>query len=557
MCGIFAILNNFNNFSKDFIINNFNKGRNRGPDNSKLIDYNNNLSLGFHRLSINGLDNESNQPICIDNIILICNGEIYNYKELYNILNITPKTHSDCEVIIYLYKRYGFKQMLQMLDGVFAIVLYDFTNETSPLLYVARDSYGVRSLYYSRAPYDINIPCIIASEQKMLSNFDINELLQVNQFVPGTYSVFSINNNSNIWTLTDDKVSYHTPNNTTFLYNHIYHNKEQFQNNISKQIFDLLYSAVKKRYHTSDRPIACLLSGGLDSSLICSIVNAIHKEKSNIPLETFCIGLEGSEDLHNAQIVADNLGTNHTSIVVTKEKFLSSIEKVIYTIESYDTTTVRASIWNYLIGKYISENSDAKVIFNGDGSDELFGGYIYLNKVPDIIEFDKEIKSLLDNIHFYDGLRSDKCMAGNGLEARTPFLDKELVNYVLSIPVEIRCHMYNNQPEKYILRKAFDSSSLLPNKILWRTKEAFSDGVSTQTESLFEIIQNHINKHINVNMNINYKYNPPQTKEQFYYRNTYETYYFGLGNTIPKMWMPKYTNSTDPSARTLEHYVTL
>ena len=230
-----------------------------------------------------------------------------------------------------------------------------------------------------------------------------------------------------------------------------------------------------------------------------------------------------------------------------------AIESVIYAIESYDTTTVRASIGNYLLGKYISTYSEAKVIFNGDGSDELCGGYLYMNNCPDIIEFDKETRRLLSDIHIFDVLRSDKCISSHGLEPRTPFLDRDFVNFYLSIPANIR-----KQPtcEKFLLRSSFDfknfqnfeGKQILPNEILWRRKEAFSDGVSNEGRSLFLILQERIVKYYNRSYPIHIN------TEKIYYKQIFDRFYPNCSNIVPYFWMPKYTNTNDPSARTLETY---
>ena len=241
-------------------------------------------------------------------------------------------------------------------------------------------------------------------------------------------------------------------------------------------INESLSEAVRKRVNNTDREIACLLSGGLDSSLITALVKKMCPNKQ---LTTWSIGLKGSEDLKYARMVADHLGTVHNEIVVSEYDFLNCIESVIQAIESYDTTTVRASVGNWLISKYIKENSDCKVVFNGDGSDEVCGGYMYFHCAPDSIEFDKECKKLLKEIHFFDVLRSDRSISSHGLEARTPFLDANFVSTYLSIPANIRNHSENKCCEKYLLRRAFDNG-LLPKEVLWRTKEAFSDGVSSQ-----------------------------------------------------------------------------
>ena len=207
-------------------------------------------------------------------------------------------------------------------------------------------------------------------------------------------------------------------------------------------IYNNLCNAVKKRVQgTTERPIACLLSGGLDSSLITALVNKYHKGQLN----TFSIGMKGSEDLKYAREVADHLKTNHTEIILTPEEFFDAIPDVIRTIESYDTTTVRASVGNYLVGKYISENSDCKVIFNGDGSDELTGGYLYFLKAPNAIEFDAECRRLIHEIHFFDVLRSDRCIAAHGLEPRTPFLDRTFVNEYLNIPLSALSNLFKQK----------------------------------------------------------------------------------------------------------------
>jgi len=553
MCGIFAVMNSTINVKCDtFVKAQFTKGKNRGPETSSLKNISINAIFGFHRLAINGLDDISNQPIQIDNITLICNGEIYNYKELYKLMDIIPVTNSDCEVIIHLYKRYGIKQTLKMLDGVFAFALCDDKyNNLSSHIYIARDPYGVRPLYYLNNVNNVNnnIPIIgVASELKMLYEFCNETPSTISQFKPGTFSSFYLDNNVLSCWKNDYNGIYHEPG---FSLNLVNFNMKWINHGIQQ----FLIQAIDKRYLTTERPIACLLSGGLDSSLITALINEIHKTRTTEPLETYSIGLFGSEDLRNAQIVSKYLGTNHTEIVVTETEMFDIIPELIYTIESYDTTTVRASIGNYLLGKYISKNSKAKVIFNGDGSDELCGGYLYMNYCKDIIEFDKETRRLLEDIHLFDVLRSDKCISSNGLEPRTPFLDRNFVNFYLSIPPSIRCHSYNSQVEKYLLRNAFsidnfknsDNKQILPNEILWRRKEAFSDGVSNKTKSLYQILQDFIVPKYDTNIK-------PIEAEKKYYKSLFTQYYPESLNIIPYYWMPKYTETEDPSARTLNTY---
>jgi asparagine synthase (glutamine-hydrolysing) len=562
MCGIFALLNSINTglLNNTIIEEQFYKGKKRGPEYSKL-EYNYlQMCLGFHRLAINGLNIQSNQPIVYKDIILICNGEIYNYKNLYADMNVTPITDSDCEVIIHLYLKYGIEQTLVMLDGEYSFVLFDnrINNEILNNIYIARDPFGVRPLYQL---YNINKNQNnhnlygFASELKCLEYFynQNTHMYRVKQFEPGTYSVFQYGNKVNsIWKPLITNKLYFIP---IFSYTKLSLNIEQYLfSNVSKY----LNEAVIKRCNATERPIACLLSGGLDSSLIAALAsNYLFKFKKEKQIETFSIGLKDSEDIKYAKIVADYIGSKHTEIIVTEQEMFDAIPEVIRAIESYDTTTIRASIGNYLIGKYISKNSDAKVILNGDGSDELFGGYLYMNKCPNDIEFDKETRRLLKDIYLFDVLRSDKSISSNGLEPRTPFLDITFVNYILSIPSYFRNHSNLNQCEKYLLRQSFtemyfvnyNEKQILPNEILWRQKEAFSDGVSSKGRSLFTILQELIaNTYYNTNSE------PSIELEKKYYKQIFDKEFPNCSHILPYFWMPKYIKATDPSARTLEVY---
>ena len=577
MCGIFALLghhkNQINENKSKRIMNSFNKGKKRGPETSTWIDnYEYNFSFGFHRLAINGLDDNSDQPINIDNIKLICNGEIFNYQELYNELDIKPKTNSDCEVIIHLYKKYGIEQTLHMLDGEFSFILFDEQEQT---MYACRDPYGIRPLYI----YNNKVREIIgfASELKCLTDIDNvfydeeNEGLGqhddflITQFTPGHYLKLDYIDSHNFW-------SGITNGNKGYIKYHGFGCLEVIGNQemIQQQCYDYLCNAVKKRVINTDRPVACLLSGGLDSSLVAALASKYYKGT----LETYSIGMEGAEDLKYSQMVADHIGSKHTQIILTKEEFFNSINDVIYAIESYDTTTVRASVGNYLIGKYISENSNAKVILNGDGADELMGGYMYFHKCPNMIEFDKECRNLLRNIYNYDVLRSDKSISSNGLEPRTPFLDKSFVEYYLSIPKHIRYFPGQNKCEKYFIRNTVDKygNDLIPKDVLWRTKEAFSDGVSSIKNSWYEIIKKFLSNVLKENkefFNYNYNFltntkktfnfnnnNSPHTTEQIYYFYLFNKHFpiKNLENIISYYWMPKYIEAYDASARTLKVY---
>lgn len=599
MCGIYCLLNYEGQINLNSVDNDFQKGKRRGPEFSILKNVMVKCLFGFHRLAINGLNPESNQPLIINDIGLICNGEIYNYKKLYKLIDNEEiiQTDSDCEVIIHLYQRYGIEQTLHLLDGVYSFILIDFrlVLEKSKI-YVARDPYGVRPLFILHSkekkqtsanifPTDIKSIIGFASELKSLAglynklNSNTNKYY-LNQFKPGTYSEYELSFKVNSsWEQVKKNVRYFNFG----LSNQIVgENYDTIMMNIQKYFIDAVY----KRCETTDRPIACLLSGGLDSSLVASIVNEFHKKNGLPPLETYSIGVKDSTDLCKAKIVADYLGTKHTEIILEEGDFFKNVKNVIHDIESYDTTTVRASIGNWLIGKYISENSEAKVIFNGDGSDELMGGYLYTSLAPDCLEFDRECKRLLKNICYFDVLRSDRCISSHGLEPRTPFLDRAFTLYYLSIPPEIRWNKQGEKQEKHLIRDAFSSKylkqyekQLLPDEILYRKKEAFSDGVSVTTRSLYSIMKeycyeyflnNELKIYPGIEMNVDNMYktacicdqsmsclkehNFPKTAEEYYYRKTFEEYYKSLGENIPYFWMPKYTNANDSSARTLDIY---
>jgi len=599
MCGIFALLNNDDKIPANLIKSSFQKGQSRGPEDTQTKYFLQGM-FGFHRLAINGFNYTGNQPMIIDDIILICNGEIYNYKELYDLMEVVPKTSSDCEVIIHLFKKYGIEQTLNMLDGEFSFILLDnrINDSLDNKIYVARDPYGVRPLYYIKQDLSINLSsintvgsmsafvnkqilCGFASELKCLVDiYNTNPIyIKINQFTPGTFSEFHLSSMvQSYWEPNFECRPYFVPNFSYIqLYSHVTDNVTYgtIIKDIANNITTYLNNAVIKRCLATERPVACLLSGGLDSSLVAALANNYYKmNDSTYQLETYSIGLSGSEDLKYARFVADYLGTNHTEIVVTEKEMFDAIPYVIYAIESYDTTTIRASIGNYLLGKYIRKNSKAKVILNGDGSDELFGGYIYMNKCPNSVEFDKETRRLLKDIYLFDVLRSDKSISSHGLEPRTPFLDRSLVNYYLSISPVLRNHNIEKKMEKFLLRNSFSSNyfqnvegkQLLPNEILWRKKEAFSDGVTSKGRSLYQILQEHISVEMEFNefnMQSNMqsnnlfkrnKYPPCIETEKIYYKQIFDSFYPNCESILPYFWMPKYIDAKDPSARTLEIY---
>ena len=554
MCGIFAYISKnpqtqIDNY--DGTYSNFKLLKNRGPDDSQFLIIKN-VGLGFHRLRINDLSNAGNQPMEYNGYYLICNGEIFNHEELINKFNFKMSSTSDCEVILHLYnflindnseldKSTIIDKLCNLLNGEFSFILFDSKLD---ITFVARDPYGVRPLFINKSnnktnKYLSNESFYFASEIKGMNNI----VDSIKQFPPGSFMIIynkikmngiNINSNKSI-TITKK-------------YHNIILNKNINEDLLSYNLNKIFREAVYKRM-MSDQEICSLLSGGLDSSLVASIVS--EKLGPN-KLKTFAIGLKGSPDLKFAQIVADHIKSVHHSIELTEKEFLGSIEEVIVAIESYDTTTVRASVGNYLVSKYIKENTDCKVIFNGDYADEVCGGYKYFKKAPSEEDFHNECIRLVDNIHYFDCLRSDRSISNNGLEARVPFADKDFVNYYLSIDTKLR--MSNDKIEKYMLRSAFENDNLLPNKVLWRCKEAFSDGVTSETRSWHKIIQEYVDTQISDEYfeenKDKYTHNTPVLKESFYYREIFEKHYGGFSNVIPYFWMPKWCEETnDPSAR--------
>ena len=555
MCGILSVFRYDEIICKsvDKIKKKFNKRNKRGPEASNFIyDKDMKYILGFHRLAINGCsDPNSMQPLYLDDLILTCNGEIYNHKELAVFTGSDCSTKSDCEIILHMYKKFGIEYTLKMIDGVFAFTLVDLKKNK---VYIARDAFGVRPLFIWHRDANFASPFVVASELKLgqqIVGFDPKP------FPPGHYIetdiVISHKNTLNYiretCTLKYMAKPFYTINNSI-------NNSITTVDDAKRIIREALVAAVEKRItlDNRDRGAACLLSGGLDSSLIAALVAKYLKSNSNEKLHTWSIGMSGSEDLKYAKMVADHIGSVHHEVMLTKEEFLESIPEVIKVIESNDTTTVRASVGNWLISKYIKENSDDKIVFNGDGSDEVTGGYLYFHYAPNPVEFDRECRRLLKDIHLFDVLRSDRSISNHGLEARTPFLDKNFVDTYFSIPLFLRDHRFSKRCEKYLLREAFRGSGILPDEVLFRTKEAFSDGVSTDTKSWFEIIQDYaVEKTGCVNK---------KEAEQLYYDTIFKKHYVsifknGEVNTkyvMPYKWMPNFVDATDASARTLNVY---
>jgi asparagine synthase (glutamine-hydrolysing) len=538
MCGIFAYISDENKYDAQEMRKFADKCKHRGPDNTTHVVINTDSHLVFHRLSINDISESGNQPFIKhtskSTIYAACNGEIYNHKELIEKYDIHVNSSSDCEIIIHLYTLLGFVETIKQLDGVFACVIIDMNTKTGKkTVYAARDPIGVRPLYIAfNETGDIGL----ASELKCLTTiFD-----RIEQFPPGT-TYCSV-----------DSVTLKKHDKYEKYYTHEYNIKcpingldNDVLDNIKKNIHDKLITSTKKRM-ISDRKIGCLLSGGLDSSIITAIV---CKLSGNVQVETFSVGLKDSEDLRYARIVADYLGTKHHEVILNEEEMLSAIDETIYMVESYDTTTIRASTPMRLLCKYIKNNTDITVIFSGEGSDEASGSYLYFHNAPSPQEFHAETVRLMKDLCYFDVLRCDRSVSTNGLEVRVPFLDKDFINYYMTI------NPYLKMPsvfdiEKFLLRSAFES--YLPKEIVWRIKEGMSDGVSSKKKSWYEIIQNKVS---GMEFTKKYNFNQPMFNEAHYYREIYEKYYPGREKLIPYYWLPKWSGDiVEPSARVLDVY---
>ena len=544
MCGIWACLGVIDNCKKHV-----SRLEARGPEGTRIVNVAPNVTLGFTRLAINGLTDAGMQPYSNGPLTWICNGEIYNSKDLEKELGL-DNTGSDCHCIGELYMRHrdDLDTFARSLDGVFGLVLYDSERER---LIVARDPYGVRPLFVGTN--FCNDTVVFSSEIKGIGQ----EFDRIEPVLPGTISVYGVlpTSTKNIFVLKSTS-KYHTVpwiTNPQFA-------PPSFTARVDAALAlrYALEEAVYKRMLT-DRPVAALLSGGLDSSLIASLVQMNLKQLKQPPLKTFSIGFEGSSDLKHARIVADWIGSDHTEIVMTADEFFNAIPEVIEAIESYDTTTVRASVGNYLIAKKIRALTECKVVFNGDGSDELFGGYLYFKNAPNDQAFHAEAGRLLENIHTFDVLRSDRSISANGLEARTPFLDKQFVAVVRSIHPSLLRPVKDGldaRIEKALLREAFDDGLTLPDEVLWRRKEAFSDGVSGPDKAWYQEIQERVPA-LADDLETTYTYMTPKNAEDYYYRSLYASFYGDAHckATVPYKWMPKWCPETnDPSARTLRVY---
>ena len=495
----------------------------RGPDDSRVIDVGQGI-LGFHRLSIMGLHPEGMQPFGLNGSWVVCNGEIYGFEKLKKELSkdYTFTSESDCEVLLPMYEKYGVG-MFAKLDAEFACILYDGRQKK---FIAARDPIGIRPLYYG---YDGNGTILFASEPKNLVGLTDKIL----PFPPGHYYC-------------DGKFVCYCD---IAAVDHVLPDDLE---TVCANIHDKLVAGVKKRL-VADAKVGFLLSGGLDSSLVC----AIAAQESEKPIRTFAIGMsEDAIDLKYAKQVADYIHSDHTEVIISKEDVLAALEPVVALLGTFDITTIRASIGMYLVCKAIHEMTDIRVLLTGEISDELFG-YKYTDFAPSAKAFQEEAQKRIRELHMYDVLRADRCISVNSLEARVPFGDLDFVKYVMAIDPEMKLNKYGKG--KYLLRHAFEKGDYLPHDILWREKAAFSDAVGhSMVDYLKEYAETVYTQEEFEEKRAKYTHAQPFTKESLLYREIFEKYYPGQSQMIVDFWMPNKSwegcNVNDPSARVLANY---
>lgn len=504
----------------------------RGPDRVTEVQAGK-YHFCFHRLAIHDLSFHGDQPFSFEDedgvhLTYMCNGEIYNWKEIQKEYGFHMTSSSDCEVIGHLFQfyRYDINKVLEVIRGEFAIVARIEDASGKVTTFAVRDPFGVRPLYYGVSKRGIVFSSTLSGVVKADGGSILGDHLS-----PGCVLVINENNT--------EMYSYYKID-----------NRVSSRSSSNEGITTALINSVKRRLD-SDRPIGFLLSGGLDSSLIVAIACKILGMKN---VHTFSIGMKGSVDLHYAQKVADYLGTKHTEVTFTEEEGISAIPEVIRVLETYDITTIRASVGQYLLARYIKENTDIRVIINGDGADEVEGGYMYFHYAPSAEAAQQECIRLLNQIHRYDGLRVDRTLASNGLEARLPFLDTEFVECYLSCDPQQRMPGPNRM-EKCLLRDAFNElyPDILPKHILYRRKEAFSDGVSsTNNKSWYRILQDWFWSNVS-DTEFNSQHDAT-TKESYFYRKIFDQHFQHHWHVLPAYWMPRWTSASDPSARELSVY---
>ncbi len=503
----------------------------RGPD---LVETKttNEYFAAFHRLAIVGVA-DGMQPFIDGDLTLLCNGEIYNHLALKAEYQLLMKTHSDCECILHLYRKIGIEGLLQVLDGEFAFVLYDAEKK---VLHFARDRLGRKPLYYSMDPETKQIDVC-----SLLGGLEFNDKRQVIPRQLYTYAV-------------SEKIL------TQQTY-HLFRYMPMHNDFVPDKLLTLFAFAVKKRVTQAERPVGFLLSGGFDSSLVLSV--ALRYRMLGKPPHVFTIGFsEDAPDIKSAELMVRWLRQMYGEdcivwhkIIVPLSAGIDALPKVVEALETYDTTTIRASTPMYLISKYISENTDVKVVLSGEGSDELFGGYLYFKFAPNDYAFRAEIIDRLNELYLYDVLRADRTTAAWGLEIRPPFLDDDFVTEVLKSKRLVCCKSNTKELARYM---ADVSPPLLPYEILHGKKEAFSDAVGMTWKGA---IQLHANEQVRLGLCSPDRqlsvHIHPETDEMKYFQHLFMEQFGPQWHVLHKLWLPNQDwvkTGVEPSARVLPNY---
>lgn len=572
MCGIWAYIQlikgapNFNQLFADFM-----NMKARGPDMTNFTTIKN-LSVGFHRLAIMDPTFHANQPYILEDgertIVFVCNGEIYDFKELIRDHELPIYTNADCMTLCRLYLKYvkhnpsGKNDLGKFVElfsheikGEYAFLLFEFDKlQNLKEVVVGRDHIGIRPLYVGTD----NSSIVFSSELKGIKSYPGD----VKEFTPGTILHHHLNDFGTI--------DYTKEHNFTTIYDVVpldettFENPEEMEQVLLKNVREAVIASVKRRL-VSDRPLSFLLSGGADSS----VVAALSRKLLGVPINTYCCAISNeSTDLLNARIVAEHIKSNHHEIIVSEEDAISRIRKVIYDTETWDTTSCRASTGQSIVCDYIGKNTDACVILCGEGPDEFASSYLHQWYAPSGKALHDSAMEYIKEIHAFDVKRADRNISAASCEGRVPLLDPQIILEYWKIPSEWRKPTYKNM-EKWWLRKAFDGTGLLPDSILFRKKEAFSDGISSQTagKSWFQILQDFVETQVSdEEFNTMNEFNCP-TKEAYYYMKIFIEF-FGKERVgiIPHYWQPKFKANgeivdfnkkdsyQDPSARTLNIY---
>ena len=572
MCGIWAYLLKNGFLKTDILYKSFEMLKARGPDRSRVITLSDkNIMLGFHRLSIMDTSTNGDQPFIIETndrvIYTLCNGEIYNFKELLMKYNFSPNSNSDCEIIPLIYNSFGIDQLVKDIRGEFAIIILDINKVTNEMkCHVVRDPFGVRPLFIG---VDDNGICISSELKGQSAIYDDNkENYIVDQFKGGNYGTFKYTDGK--WADIELTQYYFFP--TEIKYHDV---------NESIELIKTTFTDAVKCRLQSDRPIGFLLSGGVDSSAVVGVAYNLLKNTKN--LYTFSIGFEGGTDEPNAKLVAEYINSDiitvpydiskkeyqnlikeytkglHTHVMITPEQAIEMLETTVRIIESFDLTSNRASVMQLMISQFISRNTNIKVLLCGDASDEQYGSYLYFGKCNDPKEFNDECIRLMDEIYKYDGLRCDRAVSNSEIEIRLPFSDQSLVDLTFQIDPKLRMTSTHGI-EKWLFRESM--RGFIPDVVRTRIKTALSDGVSSKEKSWYKIIQDQLESVYTdedlKNAQTKYQHLTPYTKEGLYYRELFCKYYGNsneVSKVIPYYWLPKWTGIDskllDPSARTL------